>query len=61
MLSKEPDKHLEDVRNAWFEGELSEAASVPFATGFSHVPALHSEGSYIWLDSVVLPLPFPRV
>lgn len=51
-LSKETDKHLEDLRNAAFGGELSKIVSVPFTMHQEKLsyPALNSKGSCNWLD-----------
>lgn len=58
MLSKEPDKHLEDLRDAWFEEELSKMVSVPLTTTFSHTEKLSLP---TWLDFHSMPPPFLQV
>lgn len=66
MLSKEPDKHWEDLRNACVGKELSTSASVPFTATCSHTPKklgypTCSKGSHTWLDFHSFSLPFLQV
>lgn len=53
MLSKEPDKHLEDLRDAWFGEELSKMVLVPLTTTFFHPEKLSLP---TWLDFHSMPL-----